>query len=154
MKLAEALGLRKDLETKISKLKERLANSVRVQEGETPSEKPEELMTELDSCLAQLGKLIYSINVTNMQLVTKDGHQMTKMLAERDVLSKRINILRNTFDHTLCNNDRYSRNEIRYVNTIDVKMLRQQLDKYSQQYRQLDMHIQQLNFTFDLVEQN
>ncbi len=152
MKLAEALGLRKDLETKIANLKERLQNSVRVQEGETPSENPEELMNELDNCLVQLEKLIYNINVTNMQLVTKDGHQMTRMLAERDVLSKRINILRSTFDHTLNNNDRYSRNEIRYVNTIDVKTLRQQLDKYSQQYRQLDMHIQQLNFAYDLVE--
>ena len=44
MKLAEALSLRKDLEKKISGLKERLENVVKVQEGDEPVESPEELM--------------------------------------------------------------------------------------------------------------
>lgn len=152
MKLAEALSLRKDLETKISKLRERLANNVRIQEGEEPAEDPEELLTELDTSLVQLEKLIYNINVTNIQLVTKDGRQMTKMLAERDVLSKRIKVLQDTLDRAMSSNDRYSRSELRYITTIDIKALHQQLDKYSQKYRQLDMQIQQLNFMYDLVE--
>ena len=55
MKLAEALSLRKGLERRIANLKERLERTVRVQEGDKPSENPEELMTELDHCLVQLG---------------------------------------------------------------------------------------------------
>lgn len=98
MKLAEALSLRKDLETRISKIKDRLENVVRVQEGDLPAEDPQELMSEVDRCLGQLEQLIYSINVTNMQIVTKDGQTMTKLLAERDVLNKRISVLRNTFN--------------------------------------------------------
>ena len=151
MKLAEALSLRKDLETRISKIKDRLENVVRIQEGDQPAEDPQELIGELDRCLTQLEHLIYSINVTNMQIVTEDGQTMTKLLAERDVLNKRISVLRNTFNEASNSGSRY-RNEIRYVTTIEVKPLRQQLDNYSQQYRQLDMKIQKLNFTNDLVE--
>ena len=151
MKLAEALSLRKDLETRISKIKDRLENVVRIQEGDMHAEDPQELMSELDRCLGQLEHLIYSINVTNMQIVTEDGRTMTKLLAERDILKKRIDILRNTFNEATNSGSRY-RNEIRYVTIIKVKPLRQELDKFSQQYRQLDMEIQELNFTNDLVE--
>lgn len=151
MKLAEALSLRKDLETRISKIKDRLENVVRIQEGDQPAEDPQVLIGELDRCLVQLEHLIYNINVTNMQIVADDGRTMTKLLAERDILKKRIDVLRHTFNEATNSGSRY-RNEIRYVTTIEVKPLRQQLDKFAQQYRQLDMRIQELNFTNDLVE--
>lgn len=151
MKLAEALSLRKDLETRISKIKDRLENVVRIQEGDQPAEDPEELIGELDRCLVQLEHLIYNINVTNMQIVADDGRTMTKLLAERDILKKRIDVLRHTFNEATNSGSRY-RNEIRYVTTIEVKPLRQQLDKFAQQYRQLDMKIQKMNFINDLVE--
>ena len=149
MKLAEALSLRKDLEKRISKLKDRLENVARIQVGDEPSENPEELMSELDHCLEQQERLIFSINATNMK-VSEDGKTMTKLLAERDVLNKRISILRNTFEHASGSANRYY--EVRTVSTIDVKPLRQKLDKYSQQYRLLDMQIQALNFANDLIE--
>ena len=150
MKLAEALSLRKDLEKRISDLKERLDNSVRVQEGDEPAENPTELLTELDRYLEQLEKLIYNINVTNMKIVDEEGNSMTKLLAERDVLNKRISILRSTFNRAASYGDRYSRNEVRSIATIEAKPLRQELDKFSKQYRELDMTIQRLNFTYEL----
>lgn len=150
MKLAEALSLRKDLDTKISRIKDRLENVVRIQEGDQPAEDPQELMSELDSCLGQLEQLIYNINVTNMRVVADDGRNMTKLLAERDVLKKRIDVLRNTFNEAT--NSRRYRGEVRFYTAIEVKPLRQQLDKFSQQYRQLDMKIQELNFAKDLVD--
>ena len=109
-------------------------------------------MTELDNCLGQLELLIYNINMTNMKVVDEDGKSMTMLLAERDVLNKRITILRSAFDRASKPADRYSCNEIRMVTKIDVKSLRRELDKYSQQYRQLDNEIQMMNFKFDLVE--
>ena len=150
MKLAEALSLRKDLETRISRIKDRLENVARIQDGDQPAEDPQELMGELDRCLDQLEQLIFNINVTNMRVVTDDGRSMTKLLAERDVLKKRIDVLRNTFNEAT--NSRRYRGEIRFYTAIEVKPLRQQLDKYSQQYRQLDMKIQKLNFAKDLVD--
>jgi hypothetical protein len=51
MKLAEALSIRKDLQKRIQQLGQRIQNNVKVQEGDTPSEEPMELMKELDACL-------------------------------------------------------------------------------------------------------
>ena len=152
MKLAEALSLRKGLERRIANLKERLERTVRVQEGDKPAESPNELMTELDSCLVQLESLIFRINVTNLKIVSEDGKSMTQLLAERDVLNKRISILRNTFDRASSSSERYGRNEIRTVATVEVKPLRKLLDECAKHYRQLDLTIQTLNFTNDLVE--
>ena len=87
-----------------------------------------------------------------MKVVYDDGKTMTKMLAERDVLNKRIGILRSTFNRAASYGDRYSCNEVRSVATIEAKPLRQELDKFSKQYRELDMTIQRLNFTYDLEE--
>jgi hypothetical protein len=149
MKLAEGLSLRKDLQTRIEQLKTRLLNNLKVQEGDEPAERPDDLMKELDACLNQLEDIMFRINATNMHTV-KDGRTLTAMMAERDVLGKRIQVLRDAFDRASQSQDRYGRNEIKYVTTVDIPRLRKQIDKYSQEFRQLDMAIQALNFATDL----
>ena len=49
-------------------------------------------------------------------------------------------------------NARYSRSEVRFVPTIDVKSLREMADNASKAYRELDTKIQQLNWTTQLIE--
>lgn len=151
MKLAEGLSIRKDLQTRIDQLKVRLLNNMKVQEGDKPSEQPADLLKELDDCLVQLEEMIYRINATNMKTV-KDGKTLTEMMAQRDVLGKRLSVLRDVFDRASQSQDRYGRNEIRYITTIDVPALRKQIDTYSQQLRELDMEIQALNFATTLEE--
>ena len=58
MKLAEALNIRADLKKKILQLKERLLRNSKVQEGEEPSENPENLLLELNSNLLEFEILI------------------------------------------------------------------------------------------------
>lgn len=149
MKLAEGLSIRKDLQTRIEQIKVRLLNNMKVQEGDQPTENPAELMKELDGCLKQLEEYIFRINATNMHTV-KDGKTLTQMMAERDVLGKRLQVLREAFDRASQSQDRYGRNEIKYVTTIDVPALRKQIDQYAQQFRLLDMEIQALNFSTEL----
>ncbi len=149
MKLAEGLSIRKDLQTRIEQIKARLLNNMKVQEGDQPTENPAELMKELDGCLKQLEEYIFRINATNMHTV-KDGKTLTQMMAERDVLGKRLQVLREAFDRASQSQDRYGRNEIKYVTTIDVPALRKQIDQYAQQFRLLDMEIQALNFSTEL----
>lgn len=151
MKLAEALSLRKDLQTRIEQLKVRLLNNVKVQEGEQPTEDPKELMAELNGCLDQLETLIFRINATNMQ-TAEEGKTITQLNAERDVLKMRVDFLRNLSNNASQLNNRYSRTEIKTVATIEVKPLRKQIDKLSEALRKLDLKIQTLNFTTDLVE--
>ena len=150
MKLAEALSIRKDLQTRISQLSSRLVNNVRVQEGDEPAEDPKELLKELDSCLKQLEEYIYRINLTNMR--TMSGEKtLTQLMAERDVLTKRVEVMQNVFNQASSSSERYSRSEIKFVTTIDIKALRKQIDKLSSQLRQLDIEIQAINFSTELI---
>ena len=54
MKLANALSLRSELQTRIRQLESRLDNNALVQEGESPAEDPMELLRELEEDYAQL----------------------------------------------------------------------------------------------------
>ena len=151
MKLAEALSIRKDLQTRISQLSTRLLSNVRIQEGDEPAEDPKDLLKELDSCLKQLEEYIYRINVTNMR--TMSGEKtLTQLMAERDVLTRRVGVMQEVFRQaSTATSERYSRSEIKYVTTIDVKALRKQIDKLSAQLRQLDIEIQSINFSTELL---
>ncbi len=150
MKLAEALSIRKDLQTRVEQLKTRILNNVRIQEGEQAAEEPAELLKELDSCLKQLQDLIYRINLTNMH--TMSGKKpLTQLMAERDVLTKRVQVLREVFNQASATSERYSRSEIKYVTTIDVKAMAKQIDKLSAQLRELDVQIQSINFSTELM---
>lgn len=151
MKLAEALSIRKDLTKKIEIIKSRLISNVRLQEGDEPSEQPAELFKELDSCLVQLESLIARINKTNMH-TKADGRTLTEMMAEKEVLTKRISIIAAVSDKANETQDRYSRSEIKMVTTIDVKALNKQMDKLSERLRKLDISIQGLNFLTDLED--
>lgn len=151
MKLAEALSIRKDLTKKIEIIKSRLISNVRLQEGDEPSEQPAELFKELDSCLVQLESLIARINKTNMH-TKADGRTLTEMMAEKEVLTKRIAIIADVADKANETQDRYSRSEIKMVTTIDVKALNKQMDKLSERLRKLDISIQGLNFLTDLED--
>lgn len=150
MKLAEALSIRKDLQTRISDLSSRLNNNVKIQEGDEPAEDPKDLLKELDSCLKQLEEYIYRINLTNMR--TMSGEKtLTQLMAERDVLTKRLSVMQGVFNQASSLGERYSRSEIKYVTTVDVKAMRKQIDKLSAQLRQLDIEIQSINFSTELI---
>ena len=87
MKLAEALSIRKDLQKRIQQLGQRIQNNVKVQEGDEPSEKPEELLKEQANCLAKLEDIIWHINATNMQTTNGEGKTLTRLMAEEALVS-------------------------------------------------------------------
>ena len=151
MKLAEALSIRKDLQKRIQQIGKRLEDNVKVQEGDEPSENPDELMKELDGCLNKLEDLIWRINLTNVKTFYESGKTLTQLMAEKDVLTLRISTLRNTFERASSQQERYSRSEIKMVTIVDVKQLSNQIDEYSARLRKLDIAIQTLNFQTELI---
>ena len=150
MKLAEALSIRADLQKKVAQLKERIKASAKVQEGDEPCDNVKELRKELDGVLVQLEDMIYRINLTNVQTVL-DGESLTRLMARRHVLSMRVKTLQEVVRHVSANDSRFGRNELKYVRTVDVNALREEADTYAKQYRELDLNIQRLNWTVDLV---
>ena len=149
MKLAEALSERADIKTRISQLESRLCLNSRVQEGEKPAENPEELLCELHALSARLEELICRINLTNSATV-HEGETLTALLARRDVLALELGVLRNFLSEASHTAVRASRSEIKILSTVDVKEKQKQVDSLSKQLRELDIRIQQLNWTVEL----
>ena len=149
MKLAEALNQRADLQKRIAQLRERISNNVKVQEGDEPAEDPEDLFRELAVCLNDLENIIVRINRTNQETVW-EGKTLTEMIAGKDVLSLHLSVLRSALDAANVRSDRYSRNEIKFVRTVDVNDLQKQVDDRSRDLRELDSKLQQANWMTDL----
>ena len=47
--------------------------------------------------------------------------------------------------------ERYSRNEIKYVTMVNVKNMQKKVDQLAKDYRELDTKIQKLNWEVDLL---
>ena len=151
MKLAEALITRADLQKYVEQLKSRLLDNLKAQEGDQPAEQPTALLTELNNVLPQLESLIVRINLTNTRTMIEDK-TMTRLLAEKDILKKKLEIYRSAYSKAIIRNERYSRNEIRFVSTMDAESLQKKIDAMSKQYRELDMKIQQANWSTELAD--
>ena len=151
MKLAEALSKRSQLMEKVSQLKVRLNDCIKVQEGDVPAESPDSVIRELDRTLEELGSLIYHINLTNT-LTEVDGQTITSLLALRDVRSMKVKTLGEALKVLTEREDRYNRNEIRFVRTVDVKDFRHIYDRSAAELRELDLRIQALGWTTELIE--
>ena len=150
MKLAEALNLRADTAKRLSQLSERLIANAKVQEGDSPAEDPAELLEELDRLTDQLENLISRINLTNSKTVY-EGKTLMEMIAAKDTLSLKSSILRNFLASASAKTDRYSNKEIRIVSTINVRELQKRSDEISEEIRRLNVKIQELNWSSDLL---
>ena len=151
MKLAEALNLRADLQKRIAGLRERLIQNAKVQEGDIPSENPNELLKELYGNIQELENLIKAINQTNSATYV-DDESISDMIATRDMLGLKLSVLRSFVSECANKIDRYSNTEIRILSTVNVAEKQKEIDALSKEYRLLDTKLQGLNWTTDLIE--
>ena len=151
MKLAQALMLRADTQKRIEQLKVRLLSNAKTQENESPSEDPKLLLKELDKLTSELFRLIFSINLTNSS-AKFDGISLTEMIAKKDALTIKANVLREFATSASQKVDLYSNSEIKILSTVDVAALQKQVDALSKEIRELEMKLQEANWSVDLVE--
>ena len=151
MKLAEALNERVDIQRRIAQLESRLIDNAKVQEGEEPAERPEDLLAELDGLFSRLEELMSKINWTNSQTI-QEGHTMTQLLARRDCLTRKIGVLRSFLQSASATVSRATRSEIKIKSTVSVAKMQKQVDGLSKELRELDSAIQALNWTTNLME--
>ena len=149
MKLAEALMIRADLQKRIAQLGERLSMNAKVQEGDMPSENPEALLKELSENMIQLENLVTRINLTNCHEIPGVG-TITALISKRDALTKKLSILREFLLSAAAKVDRYSKNEIRVMSSVNVAELQKSLDADARELRSLNLKIQELNWLTDL----
>lgn len=154
MKLAEALTKRKNLKEEIEELKQRAAQYAVVQEGNERVGSTEKVLEKIGSKIKELKELIVAINKTNQETLIhdRDKNVMTIMeaIACRDMLKLEKLIIDNIADSAIGTVDRFTRNEIRMIPTIDVEKYRKEGDSLAKQYRLLDAEIQAMNWTTEL----
>ncbi|ONI48334.1 hypothetical protein AN643_01955 [Candidatus Epulonipiscioides saccharophilum] len=150
MKLAEALINRASLQSKAHELRSRLENNALVQDGEEPVEDPYELLTEYEEVMDAFENLIAKINLTN-SIIKVDGISITEIIAKRDVLKQKLSTY-NTFINAASRLvSRHSTSEIKIKSTVNVKEMQKKADQISAQLRKVDMKLQELNWTSELI---
>lgn len=151
MKLAEALIKRSDYQIRLEEIKIRLNSNVLVQEGDIPLERPYELIKDYKKTLEEYEKIVIKINKTNNETLLEEGYTLADALTKRDVLLKERAMYQGIVQDGSLRQDRYSRSEIKYVVTVDIKDMQKELDKISKKYRELDTLIQSKNWMIDLI---
>lgn len=151
MKLAEALQIRADLQNRIAQIGTRLVNNATSQEGSEPAENPDALLKELDSMLKQHEELVTRINITNSRTTDDKGETLTQLIAHRDMLQKKVKMLRDLVGAASQLTNRYHLSEIRVISTINVAETQKKVDEVSKQLREADIALQQLNWTVELI---
>jgi len=150
MKLAEALLIRADQKKKLLSLRERIAQSVRAQEGETPAEKADDLIAQAFALLKEHQSLALQIDRANAKAKLADGRWLAEMLAERDTLVQQHSLLLAAIAATQQKADRYSYREIKWVVQIKVPAIQKQADDLSAKLRELNARIQETNWQVDI----
>ncbi|XKR50914.1 DIP1984 family protein [Enterococcus faecalis] len=148
MKLAEALLLRRDLESKLTLLREEIASSAVIQEGDTLDRDIDDLLLDYETTNQEFAQLVIAINQRNA--VAKIGEQETiAALEKREALRRSHAMLTATLEATKVA-PRMGRNEIRMIRTIDTKQITDRLNQTAKALRELDGQIQQTNWLVDL----
>ena len=79
-----------------------------------------------------------------------EGENLTRLMARKDTLSMRVDLLRELLKHVAENETRYGRSELKSIRIVNVSELQKETDNYARQLRELDVKIQGLNWTTDL----
>ncbi len=152
MKLAEALMLRTEMQTKLASLRTRIAKNAIVQDGDVPHEDPKELLRAAAGLVFDREALVARITATNHAAQLPDGRTINALLARREALTAQHGLLRVAIDGSQKEPDRYSMAEIKWKATVDVSGLQKQSDDLAAKIREVNTLIQQANWQIDLVE--
>ena len=152
MKLATALSRRKELQTHIHELEDRLMNNAQVQEGEEPAEDPRELLGELAADHQELERLISAINRTNDRTAAEGEKTLSDLPARWDCCRGQLGIWRNFLSCASATVSRRTVGEIKIRSAVPVKDFQKQVDQGAKELRQLEERIQELNWTTELLE--
>ena len=152
MKLAEALSERAQIQARLTHLSQRAQNVIRVQEGEEPAEDPAQLIEQAEVLHAKLQDLIMRINRTNSVTAFSEGQTISDAIAARDNAQRRHNFFTTLADKAAMRQDRFTRMEVKFTPAYPVSELRDRADEAAKEYRHLDLQLQELNWTTELVD--
>ena len=151
MKLAEALLLRSEYQTKIESLRGRILANIKVQENDKPLESPQDLIAAVFELNKELCALIQQINACNNKTMLPNGMTLSEAIVERDMIMKKRNILVSVASIAQGKDYRLTHTEVKMTVSVSVEEIHKQIDDLSKQFRELDTQIQGVNWTTEMV---
>ena len=156
MKLAEALSRRQELNQLISSQVSHMSENVTYNEDEeqTNTFVFPVAVAELERLHQELRTLIVAINVTNVQTILPSGYSIMETIAQRDsfkALAASYASLKTSTRYAY--NRRTSHDELKFFNNFTSKDVDDLAQRASEQYRKLDLELQEANWTTELITQ-
>lgn len=149
MKLSEALILRKDIQSRLDEMENRLCACALTQEGESPAEDPAALLAEAES-LTQPAERAVRAHQPDQQPHHDRGTKPDRAAGAPRRAGTQAEPAVQPAQRASQAPRRASGREIRILPTVDIPALRKRLDASAKELRELDMRIQQINWTVDL----
>ncbi|MBQ3736100.1 MAG: DIP1984 family protein [Candidatus Methanomethylophilaceae archaeon] len=151
MKLAEALAERAAIRKKIDALSSRLEKNSKVFEGEEPVEDPKRLLEELNILTSRHEELIFRINTANAVTVASNGETLARLLARRDTLADKVDVLNALLRSTEKERPIYrNKDSLKEIITVDVRSVREEADALAKSVREIDTMIQEANWNTNI----
>lgn len=157
MKLAEALMRRADLNREYQEIVNRISSNATHEEDDAPEENMNALWYELNTNVTQQQALILNIQRTNLGTdVEFEGqtYSLMDLILLRDAILKEYT----GKSHSLIRGgrsrgyfQRASRDDIKFVPTLDQSVVRENLNTLAALRRRVDAAIQQTNWNTDLT---
>lgn len=151
MKLAELLIERHDLLDLISGLERRIENNLRIQEGDTPDENPDELLLEITKALDKLTLIKTKIDTVNSTTKITENMVLNDLIIKQQNLKKKHRIINDIIEKASSRQRRYSNSEIKEIIVIDMKKYLKEMDGLAKEIRELDVQLQKLNWEIDVT---
>ena len=151
MKLAEALIERAEIQKQNGQLSKRIKSNIKVQEGDLPAEKPEELIAEYEKNMDRFLDLVKRINLTNSKTAFDGEKSIADAIAYRDYLGAKIGTYRDFYEIAVIKIDIYNRREVKFVSCFEPSGLQSKINSLSKEYRELDTKLQGINWTVELL---
>jgi hypothetical protein len=157
MLLAEALALRADQQKLLKELTSRIEDNARIPEGARPDEDPVALLERAAAVAGEWTMLVQRINRTNAGTVVdaEVGTTVTDLIAERDRAQRMTQLYRAAAQAGTRGRGRgWLSREVDSPTkaAVDVTALQAEADTWAARYREVDVRLQQLNWSTDLAE--
>lgn len=154
MRLAEALILRKYNKEQLESFQHEISSILFVAEGQEPEENIYEMLDSLAELTSKQIQLISDIEKTNALTEIEGIGSIAKALTIRQMLSQKQRII-----NALCESIQYGRSDRRIgigqgsdVQTISIVELKEISNEIGKSLRELEVKLQQTNWSTELVD--
>lgn len=139
------------MQKRLGGLRDRIAQTTKTDEGQLPPEDPEPLLREAMGIMDDVRALMVRINRSNNIAKLDDGRPLAEAITERDSTIAKQKLLHDAAVSTRKPESRWAHLPQGKI-VVDVKKLYKQADDLGERARKLNMRIQLVNWSFDLVD--